>query len=412
METETRTNFDEACMATMDLWLQEWVEKDGQITVGAVIEQPEGRLSLWYRVPAELRPAITRSADPFLAATIFIAMHHGGRLTVHGDLSPSLMRNLEEFQGAWTAWRPKEYHPFEIVGERECEPGPAQTTAAVMPFSGGVDSCFTAWRHRAGLVERRRCDLRAGIFVHGFDIPLSKAADYEGASVGAKRLLASVGMDLIPMATNFRELPGEWEDVHGAALASCLLLLQGGYRTGLIAGSFGYTYLVFPYGSNPMTDRMFSSDSFPIYHDGADIHRFEKSRAILKWPEVDKHLRVCWQGEQLDRNCCRCQKCVSNMFYFRMLGAKRMQCFDRDISNREIVWMRYPTIEEIKSMKRILGVAKREGVKESWVTALRVSVLLNRLRMIARPRRALHRWKQAIVRRFGGRTASQPAADV
>jgi hypothetical protein len=180
----------------------------------------------------------------------------------------------------------------------------------------------------------------------------------------------------------------------------------------LIAGSFGYTYLVFPYGSNPMTDLMFSSNSFPIYHDGADIHRFEKSRAILQWPEVDKYLRVCWAGTQLDRNCCQCQKCVSNMFYFRMLGAKRMQCFDREISNREIIRMRYPSIEEIKSMQRILGVAKKEGVKESWVTALRVSVLLNRLRMGAHPRRVLRRCKRVLVRMFGGRAASQPTTEV
>ncbi len=109
-------------MSNMDLWLQEWVENDGRITVGAVIEQPQGRQSLWYRVPAELRPAITRSADPFFAAVIFLAMHNGGRLTVHGDLSPSLLRNLEEFQSAWAAWRPKEYHRFEVVAERECEP--------------------------------------------------------------------------------------------------------------------------------------------------------------------------------------------------------------------------------------------------------------------------------------------------
>jgi hypothetical protein len=404
-------------MSNTDLWPQEWVESDGRITVGAVIEQPEGRQSLWYRVPADLRPAITRSADPFMAAAVFVAMHNGGRLTVHGDLSPSLLRNLEEFQSAWVAWRPEVYHRFEVVAERECEAAPAQTAAAVMPFSSGVDSCFTAWRHRTGRVGRRRCDVRAGILVHGFDIPLAKAADYDGAAVGAKRLLASIGMDLIPMATNFRELKGDWDDVHGAALASCLLLLQRGYRSGLIASSFGYTYLVFPYGSNPMTDGMFSSNAFPIVHDGAEIHRFEKSRALLEWPEVAKYLRVCWQGEKLDRNCCRCQKCVSNMFYFRMVGAKRMECFERDISNREIIRMRYPEIEMVKSMERIIGIARREGVKDSWVAALRVSILLNRLRLHKpHPRRFLRRCLRSVAAKVGigaanRSTASLPGAE-
>jgi hypothetical protein len=368
-------------MAHVDVWPEPWVESDGQVTVGAVIEPSDGcRQRLWYRVPAQVREALTTRADPFVAGVLFLAMREGGRLTVHGEVSPALLRGLDEFQSAWVAWNPDIYHRVDIAGDREVEARPTDTAATVMMFSGGLDSCFTAWRHRRGQAGRQNCDLRAGIMVHGFDIPLDKQADYDGALQGSRQLLASIGMGCIALATNFRELGGNWSHTHGAGLASCLMLLQRGYRQGLIASSFGYSYLEFPYGSNPLTDGMFSSAAFPVIHDGAGFHRFEKTRAVVEWPELEKYLRVCWAGEKLDRNCCRCQKCMSNVLYFRLLGRRRMECFEHDVTNAEIIWLPYPDPDEIKSMQRILKVARDQHVHDSWVTALKLSVFINQVR--------------------------------
>ena len=139
-------------VSNTELWLKEWVETDGHVTVTATIERPDGsQQDLWYRVPTDLKPAITRHADPFVAGILFDVMHTGGRLLVHGDVSPSLLRNIEELQGAWGMWRPELYRRVEIVADRVCEATPAETTATVSTFSGGVDSCFTAWRHHAKL---------------------------------------------------------------------------------------------------------------------------------------------------------------------------------------------------------------------------------------------------------------------
>jgi hypothetical protein len=365
-----------------ELWLKDWVETEGQIMVAATMERPDGsRCDLWYRVPADLKPALTRHADPFVAGILFGVMHTGGRLLVHGDVSPSLLRNMEELQGAWVMWRPELYRKVEIVADRECEAAPAETTAAVSTFSGGVDSCFTAWRHRAKLAGPQQCDLRAGLVVHGFDIPLNMQADYNTAAEQVEQMLASIDMKCIRMATNFRELRGHWEDTHGAGLASCLMLLQQGYRQGLIASSYAYSYLVIPYGSNPMTDGMFSSDAFPVIHDGAIFARLEKTRAITQWPAVPKYLRVCWKGPQYDRNCCKCQKCVSVIFHFRLLGLSQMACFPDDITDRQIIWMSYPRTGQINSMKRTIVMAKELNVTDSWVRALKISIFLNQVRM-------------------------------
>jgi hypothetical protein len=192
------------------------------------------------------------------------------------------------------------------------------------------------------------------------------------------------------MATNFREFKGHWEDTHGAAVAACLMLMQAGFCRGLIASSYAYSYLAFPIGSNPLTDGMFSSKAFPVIHDGAGFARLEKTRAVAQWPALPQYLRVCWKGPNYDRNCGRCQKCVSTALHFRLVGLADMECFGPPISDHDLVWMSYPTVPEIKSMLRTIQMAKDLNVTDSWVGALKRSVLMNRLRMVTpRPLRAL-----------------------
>jgi len=372
-------------MAAIHLWPEEWVDRDDQVLVGATLESPDGgRWRLWYRLPAGHRPSLTRSSDPFVLGALFAAMREPADLVVHGAASPSLLANLEEFQCAWSAWAPGELRRIGITADREEEPPRSASAAAVMGFSGGADSAFTAWRHRRGQAGRQRRELRAGVLVHGFDIPLGQADIFAGAAGRARRMLASIGMELIPVATNYREQGGYWPHAFGAGLASCLMLLQGRFREGLIASGHSYQNFSAPDGSNPLSDWMMSSDSFRIIHDGAAFYKADKLRAISQWPEAMKHLRVCYEGERLDRNCCRCQKCVWTILTFRMLGLGLPECFERDISNSEILRMRYPEAGLVQSMRRLISRLKAESFSASWVRALQASVLINRLGLAAK----------------------------
>jgi hypothetical protein len=167
-------------------------------------------------------------------------------------------------------------------------------------------------------------------------------------------------------------------------LASCLMLLQGRYSAGLIASAYIYSSLSFPCGTNPLTDGMMSNDSFQIVHDGAAFHKVEKMREFSRWPEALKYLRVCWQGEHKDRNCCRCQKCVWTMLAFRILGLGLPECFERDISDAELIRVRYPEEGMIYSMQRLVRHAKNAGISATWVRALEMSVWINRLGLVAK----------------------------
>ncbi|HPK07384.1 MAG TPA: hypothetical protein PK773_06230, partial [Aminivibrio sp.] len=180
---------------------------------------------------------------------------------IRGVVSPSLLRNLEEFMAVWQAWRPDRYRQVEIIPDREEEAVETpENGEAVMPFSGGVDSCFTAWRHRKALAGRRSTNLTAGVFIHGFDIPLRSTRSFNLSRSRNEKLLESLGMTLIPLATNFRDLPVSWADSHAAALVSSLTLFGKRFSRIVVASSEPYVSFVTGkiWGSNPLTDRMLS----------------------------------------------------------------------------------------------------------------------------------------------------------
>jgi len=369
------------------LWPEETSQQEDLFTAGFTLEEANGeRKSLWYRIPLEFAPAITKWCDPYVLAALFKAMATPADLFVHGNVSPSLLYNLKEFQFAWNSWLPEQYTPIEIIAEVEMERFSLDTSNAVMAFSGGADSCYTAWHYTKPKNERLAYSLPAGVLIHGFDFPPKYEDTFSRSINKAKLILDSVGMTLIPMTTNLRTINQPLDDAGGAFLASCLMLLQDRYTAGLIASSYCYAHIFLPYGSNPLTDRMLSSETFPIIHDGAKYTRIEKLAIIAEWPEALQHLRVCIGREaaERDKNCCRCEKCVRNILEFRALGLGLPSCFEKDVTDWEVIKIRYTySIGAGFIYEDIFSTVKARKVSASWVRALKFSIFLNRLRIKA-----------------------------
>lgn len=365
-------------MGQIHLWKEEWVERNGYTIASTTIEYPDGqRKQLWYGVPSNYAKLLTPSCDPFVIATIFLAMSKRAELVVHGEASPSLLQNLAEFQLAWANWRPQHYKPMEIKPEVERE-AVKTGQGAIATFSGGVDSSFTVFRHRKERCGRCQRDLKAGLMVHGFDIPLAEELAFKSAVSKSREMLVSLGVELIPMVTNFRELELDWEDVFGSAVASCLMLLQRGYATGLIASSAVYNALLIPYGSNPITDPLMSSQAFQIVTDGASFTRSEKVKEIANWSEALSLLRVCWQGEKKDSNCGKCEKCIRTILNFRVMGLGLPSCFEEDVTDKEILNLKGLNLAQITELEPILETAKSAKIFDAWVRALEQCIERNR----------------------------------
>ena len=90
------------------------------------------------------------------------------------------------------------------------------------------------------------------------------------------------------------------------------------------------------WGSNPTTDPLLGSREFPIYHYGDEAARLEKFRQLINWQEGLVHLRVCWQGQEHDRNCGHCNKCLTTRLSLLLLGLGQ-NCFDDTMTVDEII---------------------------------------------------------------------------
>ena len=379
-------------MRQIHLWQEEATQSDGFTTVSVTLEQPNRTPSrLWYCLPSEYSPLITKSCDPFVVATIFLAMGQSTDLVVHGEVSPSLLQNLAEFQAAWACWCPQRYQPVEITAEVEREQFKVESEKAIAAFSGGVDGCFTLWRHRMGRCGRWQRNVQAGLMVHGFDIPLAQEENFKLTLQKSGAMLASLDVELIALATNFRELQQDWEDAFGAAIASCLMLFQGGYSAGLIGSSDPYQALNLPYGSNPITDPLLSSQSFQIICDGASCTRLQKVQEIANWQAAMTNLRVCWEGNQYDKNCGRCEKCIRTILNFRVLGLGLPPCFEQDVTDEQILGMKKLKKAQLIELYPILEAAKVRGITDSWVKSLDQFIAANHRHVWLEESRALLR---------------------
>lgn len=371
-------------MPQMTLWVEEHAESGADALASATLDvSGKERTRLWYRVPAEHRGLLANRGDPFVLGALFAAMHQGTDMVVHGEVSPSLLRNLEEFQSAWVSWRAGSLTKVGIAADSEKEHSELKNVGQyALTFSGGLDSCFTAFRHRTAKCGRLTRNLTAAVMVHGFDIALHDTDTFHRAADKAEKLLRSVGLPLIRMATNFRDLPGVWIDAHGAGLASCLHLLAGGCSGGLIASTDSYGGLVLPMGSNPVTDPLLGSDSFAIIHDGAGYTRMDKMRAILSWSDALRSIRVCWAGPQRDRNCGKCEKCIRTILGFRAIGAALPAAFERDVTDTDILALEIPKDGawkiHLSYLQSILAAARDAHLSASWVSALDRAVKRNR----------------------------------
>jgi hypothetical protein len=311
-------------------------------------------------------------------------------LVVEGALaSTGLLAGLERAQALIHRWWPKSYRPVDLRAEA-VTPAPTQTHAALLAFSGGVDSCHSAWVHR-----NQAPPLAAGVMVQGFDIPLDEDQKFTAAAENSEALLGSLGLPLIRAATNLRVMPGIWLEWFGSALAAALHLFSGGFRAGIVAS--GHERDGFLHGSDPGLCPEFRSEVFDLIHDGAFVTRLAKIEALTEWPEACERLRVCWRDPTYSRNCGRCEKCLRTLILFRVAG-KVPACFPADVDDETIRQLRIPPISLRFTYLPPLEVLRERGIRGTWVKALEEAVSRSVARPGASPADRLPNWLRLWIR--------------
>ncbi len=302
------------------------LQSGGALQIGGALQVKDGTVSpvgngmvelsatlgterLWYVVPASHAPQELRG-DAFAVAGLLPAMRLGLPLEIDPSLpvDPVLLANLERLQRIFVLWGHGLNQPFQHV-PIIARAATAQSRGKIMSlFSGGVDGTYT-------LLEAPH--IEETVFVRGVDFQLDNPV-YDEAFIRNAAWLAERNIPLIPMSSNVRWVGRHygfsWNTYFGAGLSSFAHALGAG--TMYIAS--GHTWReLWPDGSHPLTDPLWSSSAVNILHHGRAATRGDKLARIAQAPGALELLRVCWQDKGY--NCGQCEKCLRTMVLLRLL---------------------------------------------------------------------------------------------
>jgi hypothetical protein len=266
-----------------------------------------------YRFYFSSSHSLTLSADALLAMFLLPAMRSGSALELPQAPDEVLAESLPTLQAIYNVWR-SQYQKVPVNWPPSHHHAAAAAQGTGSFFSGGVDSFFTLLTHRQTISHL--------IFVHGYDIPLEHAALRERASRMVRQVAQALGKHAIEVETNFRVLLNDfapWGMSHGGALASIAHLHAGHIGQVFIPSTHTFAEL-FPWGSHPLLDPLWSSSGLKFVHHGCEFSRSRKVAVVAQSDLALQHLRVCWQNPNQEYNCCRCEKCLRTMISLHALG--------------------------------------------------------------------------------------------
>ena len=255
---------------------------------------------IFFKVPDKFPLYI--NAEWFIGISLLEAMVSQRDIEVDTGVAVSRMfyDQLSELQTIYSKWNPK---LKKIALNCELSNRDKQFTHIGSFFSAGVDSSFT--------LIARRDEITHLVMLRGFDmgdddLAWNRRIEHQAA------FAESSGKQLIPVDTNARDWTEKkeigWSFAHG------LLISSAGGNLGMkrlyVASSHTYDHLL-PWGSHPLTDPMWSTESTQVVHHGSGTSRSQKTKTILESPSVAENLQVCW--ENIDKNCGECSKCIRTM---------------------------------------------------------------------------------------------------
>lgn len=328
---------------------------------------------IWMDVPDAIADGLSDSGNPWLVAMLPMAASRHENIQLSLPVDGLLKENLVALLRIWVDWYPDLAEvAFDCPSYYTTDLHEHGKTAVF--FSGGVDSYFTLARHLPdngyGLPAIGNIDDL--LTVWGFDVRLHDASGFAPLFNILTQAASQVGRSHSIIHTNLKEEAwayleeDAWVDrwaklTHGAGMSFISLMLEKRYRKVMVASSYPYPTL-FPWGSHPMTDPLFSTSTTQIVHDGSFATRVEKTDLVARFPPAQSALHVCLNMPQ--KNCSHCEKCYRTLMTLDILGHKEAmkESFD---------WSKYH-IEEIKKLsvgrenalimhREIISAARKAG---------------------------------------------------
>jgi hypothetical protein len=322
--------------------LRDACQLEAWVTLESIQSDP---FLLWYRFPLDYITAVSAGLnDAFVAALLTPAMALGERLSIEGVVSARLMQSLPLLQAIYQEWNAGlSIISVDSSGLDHSAALKGRARRVGLFFSLGVDSFYSLLKNSRDHPDDEMAidDL---LFVRGLDIAIDqpKVDELFAKSVrNARRVADQFRKTLLIASTNLRNFTNRFvswgKTCHGAALASIALALGERLREVKIASTYDWEHL-FPWGSHPQLDPLWSNGKVVLTHDGCEATRLDKTRLVAEHPIALETLRVCYENPDSIYNCGRCQKCLLTMVELQRCGAlERCRTFPQNPRIKDIL---------------------------------------------------------------------------
>ena len=347
----------------------------GRVEYSALIS-PEtarsGDLRLWIRIPEDFAPAAP-NGDSFLAALLIPCMNAREHLHIEAPVSQKLMESVPGIQALLRSWYADDLGEIQVTNAGTHELLSASHIAPEVSVfaSGGVDSWYTLLSHMD--------EIQNFILIHGFDIRRGEKETWQAALSAIKAIASELDKRLLIVETNIkracdprtaswgRPFPGRfWRECYqGSALAAIILSMQERLGRHYLPASIRHDWL-FPFGSHPDLDPLFSTENTRIIHHGCEHSRLGKIRSrIMHSPLALRNLRVCLQNLPNQLNCGRCEKCIRTLIGLRICGVlDQAGNFPQSLDLKRIRQLHIPKDVHIPIYEDLMNQAHEAGDKE------------------------------------------------
>jgi hypothetical protein len=292
------------------------IDPQGRVVSRSTLHLPGlGSHEFYFRYEEEDHdPQIERHVNHHLLAHLMTAMRVGGKLRVEGLVDKQLLRSLDGYMHYWVRWCPELFRLVEIEAEGWQEVQHNREPGLISCFSGGVDSWYSCLR--AG--EDLGVPMKSLMFMHGHDIALNKRDMYDQQALQYEKILRERSLRLLRIETNAQETAKKfqlnWGKVaHGIYLAAGMHVFSHRHTAGCFPSSDIASTLTYPWGSNPVTDPLLSSEEMTMHYHDCKVPKFQKILELVKHEDVTSSLRVCYQNHEQSTNCGRCGKCLQTV---------------------------------------------------------------------------------------------------
>jgi hypothetical protein len=312
---------------------------------------------IWYRFPAS---TIERARpEAFLAPALFEAMVR--RIPVDIDpefvVSAKLLTSIPEIQTVLHCWNPDlKVIPVNAVASDEEQ----RSDSAFCCFSGGIDSSYTYSKCRDAVTHL--------LLVQGFASGRGGPNDWEDNIAARARFAAAENKKLVSVYSNVTNFLAS-RDIsillsHGSVLCGLAAALGAGQL--FVPATYTYRNLM-PWGSHPLLDPLWSTESMAIVHHGAAATRIEKTEYVISSQSLLDQLQVCWYAG--GSNCGECGKCIRTSLALFLLGAESSNLAPFR-NRRQLNLLKSVDTQNLPYLNELIALAERSG-QEAIASRLR-----------------------------------------